>query len=207
MSILLLVWPALVFVSVYSAQPWLGCIALLGLGAQFLWPALSRQRGWAWLGMGLIAAVAVTVAAYGEARVYLHALPVLIFLMLALFFGRTLRSGSVPLVTRIAAAARHIEPQDIDQMPRDVYGYTRKVTWFWTLGFVFFALEDLLLLSLQLPTALAVLINLGNFVLVSVLLTVEYLYHSRRYPNPSHRHIGDFIRDVARYDYRQLFDD
>jgi uncharacterized membrane protein len=157
--------------------------------------------------MTMIAVVAIGVALLGEARVYLHALPVLIFLLLALFFGRTLRRGSVPLVTRIAAAARYIELENIDRMPADVVGYTRKVTWAWTLGFLFFVVEDLLLIYLRLPAEMAVLINVGNFMAVSLLLVIEYLYHSRRYPNPSHRHIGDFIRAVSRYDYRQLLDD
>lgn len=207
MSKLLLVWPVMVFAAIYWQMPWLGCLALLGLGAQFLWPALRVVKPWAVLGYALIVAVAVGLAMNGEPRVYLHSLPVLIFLLLALFFGRTLRGNSVPLVTRIAAAARHIELHEIHKMPAGLYRYTRRVTLFWTLGFVFFAVEDLILLQLSLPTSTAVAVNLGNFVVVAVLLVLEYLYHSRRYPNPSHRHIGDFLRDISRYDYRQLFDD
>ncbi len=207
MSLLLLAWPVLVFAAIHWQQPWLGCMALLGLGLQFLWPALRRQRTWAWFGMVMIAVVAVMVALQGEARLYLHVLPVLIFMLLALFFGRTLRRGSVPLVTRIAAAARHVDIRDIDRLPADLYGYTRKVTLFWTLGFVFFAVEDLVLMKLALPAQLALGINLGNLVLVCILMLLEYLYHSRRYPNPSHRHFGDFMRDILRYDYRQLYDD
>ena len=207
MSLLLLVWPALVFAAIRWQMPWLGCIAIMGLGTQFLWPALTRLRPWAVLGFAVISLVSIVVALGGEARVYLHVLPILVFLMLALFFGRTLRRGSVPLVTRIAAAARNTEPENIDAMQPGVYGYTRKVTWFWTLGFLFFAVEEILLMLLDLPASTALAINIGNFAVVCVLLTVEYLYHSRRYPNPTHRHIGDFIRDIARYDYRQLFDD
>lgn len=207
MPLLLLVWPALVFVAIQWQWPWLGCLALIGLGAQFLWPALIRLRPWALLGFGVIAAVAVAVAVAGDSRMYLHALPVLAFLLLALLFGRTLRAGSVPLVTRIAAAARHIELADIDRMQPEVYRYTRRVTLFWTCGFVFFAVEDLVLLSLNLPTRTAVIVNCVNLAAVSVILVIEYLYHSRRYPNPTHRHLGDFIRDIARYDYRQIFDD
>ena len=197
----------MVFVSIRWQLPWLGCIALIGLGAQFLWPALASRRPWALLGFGMICVVAITVALGGEPRIYLHALPILVFLLLALFFGRTLVGDRIPLVTRIAAAARHIELEDIHTLQPEVYRYTRRVTWFWTLGFLFFAVEDLVLLGLDLPARTAVAINIGNFVVVSILLVVEYLYHSRRYPNPTHRHVGDFIRDIARYDYRQLFND
>lgn len=207
MSPLLLAWPLLVFAAIRWQQPWLGCAALLGLGAQLLWPALSRRRAWAWLGFSLVAVVAVGVALNGQARVYLHVLPVLAFLLLALFFGRTLRRGSVPLVTRIAAAARHLEPHEIDQMPADLYRYTRRITLVWTLGFLIFAIEDLVLLRLTLPTQTAVAVNLGNLVAVALFMVLEYLYHSRRYPNPTHRHFGDFLRDILRYDYRQLMDD
>ena len=207
MSLLLLVWPALVLASIYWHLPFLGCVALIGLGAQFLWPALRRRRPWAVLGFVLIALAGFVLALHGEPRLYLHALPVLIFLLLALFFGRTLLGNSIPLVTRIAAAARHIELHNVDSMQPELYRYTRRVTLFWTLGFVFFAVEDLVLLGLNLPPQTAVLINLGNLIVVMLLLVIEYLYHSRRYPNPTHRHIGDFIRDIARYDYRQLFYD
>lgn len=207
MSLLLLAWPLLVFAAIHWQLPWLGCVALMGLGAQFLWPALSTGRPWALLGFVLVTVVAAAVAINGETRAYLHALPVLVFLLLALFFGRTLRAGSIPLVTRIAAAARYIELAEIERLPADVYRYTRRVTLFWTLAFLFFVVEDLVLLRLGLPTGTAVAINIGNFVAVALLLVVEYLYHSRRYPNPSHRHLGDFLRDIANYDYRQLFDD
>ena len=208
MSVLLLVYPLLIFAAVRWQLPWLGSLALLGLGLQLLWPALQRRQTWARLMMVIITAAATWVVLTGDSNALPQLAPVLVFILLALFFGRTLRAPSVPLVARIAAAARDIpagrERQDMEPA---LWRYTWRVTCFWTLMFLAFAVEDLIMLWLAPAMPWPFVVNLVNFALILLLLVGEYLYHSRRYPNPKHRHFLDFARDVARFDYHKLLDD
>ena len=63
----------------------------------------------------------------------LHFLPPLVLLWLAYFFGRTLRSGRMPLIERIA---RRGNPD----MPPALARYTRRLTAIWCAYFVIAAL-------------------------------------------------------------------
>lgn len=208
MSALLLAYPVLIFLSLRWQQPWLGVLALLGFGLQVLWPALRARRGWAWLMMLILAAGGSWAAFSGDGSALVQMVPVLIFLMLALFFGRTLIGASVPLVTRIAAAARDISPSRAgEEMAPALLRYTRRVTALWTGVFLVLAVEDLFMLWLAPPLPWPYLVNVANFFIILALLVGEYLYHSRRYPNPKHHNFLDFVRDVAQFDYHSLLDD
>lgn len=59
----------------------------------------------------------------------LHWLPPLVLLWLAVFFGRTLRPGQVPLIERIAR-------QGTPEMPQALCRYTRRLTAVWCAYFV-----------------------------------------------------------------------
>ena len=63
----------------------------------------------------------------------LRYLPPLVLLWLAVFFGRTLRSGATPLIERIA---RHSNPA----LPAALCRYTRRLTALWCAYFVVAAL-------------------------------------------------------------------
>ncbi len=208
MPVLLLAYPLLIFAAVRWQLPWLGMLALLGFGAQVLWPVLRQGKPWAWLMMAVLAAAGGWSVLTGDGRALLQLVPVMIFLLLAVFFGRTLLGGSVPLVTRIAAAARDIPHERILQdMQPALLRYTRRVTQFWMCLFLIFAAEDLFLMWLAPPLPWPYIINAVNFSIVFSLLVGEYLYHSRRYPNPKHNNFLDFARDVAQFDYHSLLDD
>lgn len=208
MPLLLLAYPLLIFAAVRWQCPWLGMFALLGLGVHLLWPALVRLRLWALIAMLMLAAAGAWVVATGDVSALLQLAPILIFVLLALFFGRTLTGNSVPLVTRIAAAARDIPADRARQeMAPELWRYTWRVTAFWAFMFLLFAIEDLFMLWLSPPLPWPYLVNVANFVIVLTLLVGEYLYHSRRYPNPKHKNFLDFARDVAQFDYHSLLDD
>ncbi len=189
-------------------MPWLGALALLGLGLHVFAPALKKKQFWAWLMVAILLIAGAWAVIIDDSRALIQLVPIMVFLMLAVFFGRTLMGHSVPLVTRIAAAARDISPENIlAEMPGDVLRYTRGVTMFWTAMFLFFAAEDLFMLWLALPMPWPLVVNISNFAIMLMLLVGEYLYHSRRYPNPKHHSFLDFAQDVAKFDYHSLLED
>lgn len=205
---LFLAYPLLIFLSVRWQLPWLGMLALLAIGAHILWPALLRARPWAWLMILILATAGVWAVFSGDGRALAQLVPILIFLMLALFFGRTLMGDSLPLVTRIAAGVRNIPLERATQdMAPALLRYTRRVTVLWTGVFLILAGGNLLMLWLAPPLPWPYVVNAANFVIVIGLLGGEYLYHSRRYPDTEHNNFLDFIRDVAKFDYHSLLDD
>ncbi len=112
--------------------------------------------------------------------------------LLGFMFGRTLRPGSTPLVSRFAEVVHG------DLSPRLVR-YTRGVTWAWTL---FFATTCLLSIALFLTMPLATWALLANGVsplLVLAMFVAEYLVRLRAIP--PHERTGpiEAVRAYARY--------
>lgn len=197
-SLLLLLYPVFVRFAVHSGNPWLGAAAIVFLSVLVFLPlALSGGR-WAWLVMLAIAAGAAVTAWQGGADIMLYLPPVLIPLALAWFFGRTLLPGSRALISRISEAMRR-EP-----LPPEVERYTRRVTIMWVSYFVIVALNAAILPWLVSQETWWLFTHVLAWIAVPTMMLGEYLYHSRRYPNKTHRHLGDFIRDLIRVDYRKL---
>jgi uncharacterized membrane protein len=114
-------------------------------------------------------------------------------------FGRTLRPGRVPLITRIAAAMREGHAETPQR-------YTRGVTILWVAMFALLAVEGLLLGLLAPPIPFG-RVSAVTYAAVGLLLVGEYLYHTWRYPNPRARGLADFLHQLVRIDYRRLLSD
>ncbi len=112
--------------------------------------------------------------------------------VLAFVFGRTLRSGSTPLVSRFA----HIAHGSISAR---VARYTRGVTWAWTLFFTAMALSSLILFVAAPLASWALFANLWSPLLVLALFVAEYLVRLRALP--AHERTGpiEAVRAYARY--------
>lgn len=92
-------------------------------------------------------------------------------------------------------------------MDPKVLRYTRRVTLMWTVVFGLMVLQSLWVSFHSVPAGWGLIIDVANFGFVLLLLGGEYLYHSRRYPNPRHKNFLDFARDVAQLDYARILVD
>jgi uncharacterized membrane protein len=201
LALALLGYPVLVQFAVSSGEPAFAfgaiCLLLLILGMAFL----KRSQWLGWLAVAALGAFAHAVCFSGNGRYLLFLPPVLFSLTLMAFFGRTLRPGSEPLITRISRSMRG------EALPAEVERYTRRVTILWVAMFGLLATEATLLAAFAPLWIWSLFTNFINHVLVVLLLAGEYLYHSRRYPNKVHHNIGDFARDLVRVDLKRLLDD
>lgn len=189
----------------------LGAAALAVLVSMLLLSPLARRRWWAWLALPLLA-VAVAVL-YRAERVALPLLlvPVAFVAMVAWWFGRSLRGGRVPLITRIVIA---LEGTALATMAPDLRAYTRRLTaaWAWLLGAL--ALLNLLLALIAVPDGLFAQLgwtpawtvtrtqwswfaNLSNYGIIGGFFIAEYHVRKRRFPGP-YRGFFDFLRSMAR---------
>lgn len=194
---LLLLYPFIVHVAIVSESRWLEFAALVVFGANLLASGLLRGSAWAWGGLALVFAVSAAFVTLGGGRLFLYAAPVLVPLALLWFFGRTLRAGEVPLVTRIADAIR-------GPLPAPVRRYTRRVTQFWVAALAGLALTNLLLALFAPPVIWSLFANFINYLLVAALFVAEWLLRCRvmrAYESLTWR---EYVAALARLDYRRL---
>jgi len=139
----------------------------------------------------LAAAVAMTwFVGHGSAALYgvPHAAAYLFLLWL---FGRTLRDGREPLITRLARHGR-------GSLPPAMETYTRRLTIAWC---VFFAAQlalSALLLHLGWLESWSLFINVLNLPLVALMFAADYLYRVARYRDWPQSSIANVIRAYAR---------
>lgn len=110
-----------------------------------------------------------------------------IYLALLWFFGRTLRQGWEPLITRLA---RRVHGEHLAAMA----GYTRGVTIAWCVFFAVQLLASALLFEFATLNTWSLFINLLNLPLLAAMFAGEYLYRSLRYPNHPKTSITKAIR-------------
>ena len=167
-------------VVVAIAPPWLLAVVLA-------WR--SNQRA---LGLTLCVVAAIAIAVYWRALETHFAWAYLLqqcsaYGLLAMTFGRSLRSGSVPLCTRWADRVH-------GPLSAQVAAYTRRVTLAWS---IFFALMTAALVILfwlaPLPTWSA-FANFGTLPLVVVMFVGEYLVRRQLLPQLATTRLLDGVR-------------
>jgi uncharacterized membrane protein len=109
------------------------------------------------------------------------------YILLLWFFGRTLRPGQEPLITRLARRVH-------GTLPAYMETYTRRLTAVWC---VFFAAQLVCSMALFVFATLgtwSLFINLLNLPLLALIFIGEYLYRVSRYPSYQHASIATTIQ-------------
>src|SRR3546814_11155702 len=93
---------------------------------------MARRRWWAWLALPLLWLGVLVLYCDGLVRAPMLLVPVAFVALVAWWFGRSLRAGRVPLITRIVSALDEVAPE---AMAADLRRYTRGLTaaWAWLL--------------------------------------------------------------------------
>ena len=194
-------YAALVLAAFVSGSAWLAGFAAFVLLGLLLGAGLRRGQPLAW-GVWLASGAGLLLLGrYGQVRLALDALPVLINALLCGVFARTLRAGREPLIARVIAV---LEGAERLELPR-VANYARALTAAWALllGAQALVLVTVLLCAvpdgalaafgLTPPLALAGAawhgyLRWGGYALVPVFLVLEYAFrrwHLRALPHPS----------------------
>ena len=119
-----------------------------------------------------------------------YAPPLAAFAFMALFFYRTLRPGSEPLITRVA----RMEHPDL---PADMARHARMLTWAWSLCFVLLFVVALVLAPLlQLEVWSRWVHGLG-YVIPGALFLGEYAYRHYRFREQHHGSLLVLIPNIV----------
>lgn len=190
-----------------------GALAAAALGAivlMVLAEGLLHGRARAWLALVAAAAGLAVLARSPHAQLPLLLMPVLFIALVATWFGRSLRAGRVPLITRIVAA---LERRPAQELAPELRGYTRGLTLAWAVLLGLLAACNLVLALLAVPGGLLAHFGIDppvavgeaqwswfanglNYGLVGGFFVLEYLYRKRRFPG-RYRNFVDFLRRMA----------
>ena len=200
----------------------LASAALLVLVALMLVAPLLKLRPWAFALAAASTAAVWWLHARGLAALPLLLVPVVFVALVAWVFGRSLRPGRVPLITRIVSG---LDGEPPEQLPADVAAYARGLTAIWAALLAAMGLANLVLAMLATPGGLLAQMglaspwpitheqwswfaNLLGYGVVGGFFVLEFQWRRRRFPerNPGFfgflRRLGGlgpaFWRDVLR---------
>lgn len=113
-----------------------------------------------------------------------------IYVSLLWFFGRTLRHGTEPLVTRLARRVH-------GALAPAMESYTRRVTVAWCVFFSMQLVISALLFKVAPLTTWSLFVNVLNFPLLALMFIAEYAYRVNRHRDFPHASLFDGIRAFA----------
>lgn len=207
----LLAYVPLAHVAGTTSSPAWAAAALVDLVVLLLIEGLCAPRLWAWLTAAACLAVIAALVATDLALVPLLLVPVAFIGMVAWWFGRSLRAGRTPLVTRIVAG---IYGQTVAQLSPQHHRYTRTLTGFWAGLLGSLALVNLTLALIAVPDGVLARIgiaapitvtraqwslfaNVLNYGVVGGAMVVEYHWRKRVFPQRPYRNFVEFVRRMA----------
>jgi uncharacterized membrane protein len=160
--------------------------------------------GRSWRGRVLLAVLAVIGVIgfllwreFGASPALFYPVPYLtVYTVLLWLFGRTLKPGRQPLITRLATQVH-------GELPAEIARYTRQVTWAWCVFFAAMALTSMLLFLFEPLPVWSVFNNLLNLPLVVAMYLGEYAWRRWRFPNFSHASIATVFRAFRNFDFNR----
>ena len=209
--LLAIAYPLLAHLASHWRDGTLAAFALADIALIVLLQPLLLRRGWAWALLALIGAGLLWLARSGYALQPLLLVPVAFIGLVGYGFGRTLRHGRVPLITRMVAALDGIPASDLAP---ELGSYTRALTASWATLLGGLALLNLVLALLAVPNGLLASVgitppltvseaqwswfaNILNYGIVGGFFLLEFAFRQRRFPGRDHS-LLDFLQRMAR---------
>ena len=204
-------YPLLAHAASTARDPRLAALALLDIVLILLVVPLARKHAGAWLAVGVVALALYAVQGSATLPVLLLLPPVLFPWLVAWWFARTLRTGSVPLISRIVGGLEQCAPGDLAP---PLKAYTRGLSRLWAVVLTGIGLANLVLGLIAVPDGLLVHLghapvvsvpqvlwswcaNLLDYGIAGVLMVVEYLVRLRLFPDRPYHSFPDFLRRLG----------
>lgn len=213
--LLALAYPWLAHAATTTGSGTLAAVALADIALIVLLEPLLRRRPWAWLALAACAAGLWRLAQSPHALLPLLLVPVAFIALVAWTFGRTLRAGRTPLVTRMMLAVEHASsgpepPAPVD--PRQLR-YTARLTVVWAAALALLALANLVLALVAVPRGLLASLGIAapfvvtetqwswfanplNYGLIGGLFVGEFALRKRLFPG-RYQSFAGFLRRMA----------
>lgn len=166
----------------------LGVAPLLAIVVMLLWQALDRRVIYAGAALAMAGVAWLWPSLRENIALLYYVQHIGTNLALAVFFGRTLFGGQVPLVTRFARMAHNGVISPVKER------YTRQVTMAWTLFFLGMSSISTLLFWLAPAAAWSVFANLLSTPLIGLMFVAEHISRHVLLAPEDRSSIADTIR-------------
>lgn len=173
-------------------------VILLSAVAWVLVAALRARRfALAAVWFALLALSALKLTYGGDDRWLLALPPILINAGLMILFQRTLRRGSVPMISRFAAVWRGT----LDARTRH---YTLRATQAWVIFFALMTVESILLALFASPPVWSLFTELLNYLFAALFFVVEYAVRVHVLSHLQHPGFTTFVRRLLKAELHKL---
>ena len=170
--LLLLCYPVVSHVAILLDRPLWSAVYLLGLIGFFLVRELFERK---FISVAILMVIGITgtmLVLHEQQELFIYLPPVVISFGLLLIFGRTLRPGKVPIISRYAEL---IDGNLTDEMEK----YTRQVTRAWAILFLLLTVESIVLAVFAPLYIWSLFTNVINYLAVAVMFIAEYAYRRK----------------------------
>ncbi|MES1196708.1 MAG: hypothetical protein ABUL58_07175, partial [Steroidobacter sp.] len=170
---------------------WLAWAALTVFVAVPLLPALMQLNGKAWLILTMATAILTICAISGIERYLMYLPPIFIPISVLILFARSLRSGQIPVVTRVALQIRGTLPPELES-------YTRRVTQCWVVLLIGMAVSSLLLALCATPELWSLMTNVIQYLVLAAIFLFEYLFRRWYFRHLNHESFPAMVMALFR---------
>ena len=188
--LLLLCYPVVSHVAILLDRPLWSAVYLLGLIGFFLVRELFERK---FISVAILMVIGITgtmLVLHEQQELFIYLPPVVISFGLLLIFGRTLRPGKVPIISRYAEL---IDGNLSDEMEK----YTRQVTRAWAILFLLLTVESIVLAVFAPLYIWSLFTNVINYLAVAVMFIAEYAYRRKTYRDLPRRSFLQFMQKVV----------
>lgn len=189
-TVLITSYPATAHLSILFNTPALHLLAFYLVLVGILWQGLIKfdKRIWGWF---LAIGASFFLLSQWRLDIYLlYAPSLLVPLLLLMYFGKTLLSNEVPLITAIADAAR-------GPLTPAMQVYTRRLTQAWCLIFILLMIETLVLLTFYSLATWSWASNFVNYILLAIIFVGEFEFRKKKFPDHNHPTFWDYIKIIG----------
>lgn len=188
--VLIACYPLIAHLSILLNKPELHLIAFCCVLTGVLWHGIIKPDIRIWIWFVLINLSFFILSRYRLDIYVLYIPPLLIPLLLLIYFGKTLLHNEIPLITAIADAAR-------GPLTPAMQIYTRKLTQVWCLIFALLIVESLMLISFYNLSVWSWATNFVNYILLAIIFIGEFAFRKKKFPEHDHPTFWDYIKIIG----------
>ncbi len=183
---LFFLYPVLAHIATLLHSDWLAWVALTVFFAIPLLPALLTRDKRAWLLLSTVMIILTACALSGIEHYLMYLPPIFIPLSVLVLFARSLRTGQVPIVTRIALQIRGSLPAELER-------YTRVITQCWVVLLILMAVSSLLLALYATPEFWSLMTNVIQYFFLATVFLFEYLFRRWHFKHLKHESLTTMV--------------
>jgi len=197
-SVLLIIYPFVAHFAVSANQYLPAVVILFSVFTLLAWSMFAAGNRFIAVLLLLLLSVFSALLTWGNSLNILYVLPIILYMMLFIFFFTSLRKSSTPIITRFAILMEN-------EVGEEKRIYTRTLTKVWAVFFAIMLVESLALILFASPKLWSLFTNFINYIFIGVFFVAEYFIRIRMLPHLEHLGPLEFFYKLSKIEFKKLF--